>query len=75
GNSAQGISDMSLIGIVKAREFREMVLDQRDNITEQKHSSSESSAGISDTGSSEEIIALLKQMNETLKRIESKTGQ
>ena len=26
GNSAQGISDMSLIGIVKAREFREMVL-------------------------------------------------
>lgn len=71
GNSAQGVSDMSLIGIVKAREFREMVLDQRDDITDQKSSSSTPSVQDSDT----EMISLLKEMNETLKRIESKTGQ
>ena len=75
GNSAQGISDMSLIGIVSAREFREMVLDQRDDITD-KNGRSAAGAGSSSVPQSnapDEMISLLREMSETLKRIESKT--
>lgn len=74
GNSAQGLSDMSLIGIAGAREFREMVLDQRDEITD-KNSSAAAPAQVMDSGSRDDLILLLREMSETLKRIESKTGK
>lgn len=75
GNSSQGISDMSLIGIAGAREFREMVLDQRDEITDKNGSSSAKSGRGPGSDPISELIPILSEMNETLKRIESKTGK
>jgi putative membrane protein len=68
GQSAQGISDMTLYGIIDARNFREAVLDQRDITTDK---------GTSDTGSSastqsDAVLETLKTINETLGRIEKK---
>ena len=38
GNTGQGMSDLTLIGIIDAANFRNMVLDQRDNVTENRAS-------------------------------------
>lgn len=71
GQSAQGTADMSLIGIVDARKFREMVLDQRDEITEKQ--SGPASSAIPEK-SDHEILPLLKEIHQTLKNIEHKIG-
>lgn len=68
GQSGQGGTDMSLIGIVDSREFREQVIDQRDKITD-LGSSSSSTKAISGEGSSDET---LQAILETLQRIEKK---
>lgn len=68
GQSAQGGTDMSLIGIVDSREFREQVIDQRDKITD-LGSPLSSTKKISGEGSSEET---LQAILETLQRIEKK---
>jgi putative membrane protein len=68
GQSAQGGTDMSLIGIVDSREFREKVIDQRDKITDLGSSSSPSKPVSSDGESNETLQAIL----ETLQRIEKK---
>lgn len=66
GSSAQGGPDLSLIGIVDAFEFRSLVLDQRDKVTDNQGSDSSSS-------SSETTIEILKEIRDSLKRIESKS--
>jgi putative membrane protein len=68
GQSAQGGTDMSLIGIVDSREFREKVIDQRDKITD-LGSSSPPTKTVSDEGHSEDT---LQAILETLQRIEKK---
>lgn len=68
GQSAQGGTDMSLIGIVGSREFREQVIDQRDKITDLGSSSSSIKASSGDGTSKETLQAIL----ETLQRIEKK---
>ncbi|PWN07174.1 hypothetical protein DDZ15_07465 [Rhodohalobacter mucosus] len=76
GNAAQGVTDMSLIGIISAREFREMVLDQRDEITDKDSralAAAGSSSSFPQSNAPDEMVSLLREMNETLKRIESKT--
>ncbi len=70
GQSVQGAADMSLTGIIDARKFREMVLDQRDNITDKGH---EISAPVK-TESENELIPLLQEIHKTLKNIEAKVN-
>ena len=69
GQSVQSGTDMSLIGIVDAREFREAVIDQRDKITDLGSASTSSKK----TGTSQESSEdTLKAILETLQRIEKK---
>lgn len=68
GQSVQGASDMSLTGIIDARQFREMVLDQRDEITDR--APAESAAPAAQSG--HELESLIMEINETLKRIEKR---
>lgn len=77
GNSAQANADMKLIGIINSRDFRIKVLDQRDDITDYQSGSPSGSGTDGETASSalSELVPLLKQMNDTLKRIEEKTGR
>ncbi len=69
GQSVQGAADMSLTGIIDARKFREMVLDQRDQITDKSPESMQIQ-----TSDESEMIPVLKEILKTLKNIESKTG-
>lgn len=69
GQSAQGGTDMSLIGIVDAREFREKVIDQRDKITDLATSSASKTPSVSGQVDTEDT---LKAILETLQRIEKK---
>ena len=62
GNSASAGADLSLIGIVDAHEFRQMVFDQRDKVTENNSSPS---------NESESMVEVLKDIRESLKRIET----
>ncbi len=69
GQSVQGAADMSLTGIIDARKFREMVLDQRDQITDKSPESMQIQ-----TSDESEMIPVLKEILKTLKNIEKKTG-
>lgn len=63
GNTGQGMSDLTLIGIMDAANFRNKVLEQRDKVTENVSS-----------GSSEEpeTLKVLKDIRDSLVRIEGK---
>jgi len=67
GQSAQGGTDMSLIGIVDAREYREKVIDQRDKITDL--GASAAAKPVTEQGQEGET---LRAILETLQRIEKK---
>lgn len=67
GQSQQGNSDLKLIDIVDAAEFRNRVLVQRDKVTENVQAIAESS----DEESSKEI---LKNIRQSLQSIEQKMG-
>lgn len=74
GQSVQGGADMSLTGIIDARNFREMVLDQRDEITDFGSRPQEPASPAAGTGAPTEsdLLPLLREMNQTLKNIEQK---
>jgi hypothetical protein len=62
------MTDMKLIGIVDAPEFRKMVIEQRDDITYNRPGTREV-----DSGDNEHLLLpLLQEISETLKRIEKK---
>lgn len=65
GNSAQGISDLTLIGIIDAPDFRSRVLDQRDIVTENRGPASLDS---------ESSLDVLKEIRDSLQRLEQKLG-
>lgn len=67
-SQAQGFSDLSLIGIVDARNFRETVLDQRDEITDKSNPKPMQGNG----QNNEELLPLLKEIHLTLKSIEKR---
>lgn len=67
GNSATGSADLSLIGIVDAHEFRQMVFDQRDKVTDNASSSSEVG--------SESMVEILSDIRASIKAIEAKISQ
>lgn len=62
GNTGQNSADLSLIGIVDAVQFRNMVFEQRDKVTETSSS----------TERSENTVDLLIDIRNTLKSIEQK---
>jgi len=63
GNTGQGMSDLTLIGIIDAANFRNQVLDQRDKVTEN------TSAGSADQP---DTLEVLKEIRDSLKNIETK---
>ncbi|MDZ7806782.1 MAG: PH domain-containing protein [Gracilimonas sp.] len=62
GNTGQTSADLSLIGIVDAVDFRNMVFEQRDKVTEMS----------SGTEESENTTEILADIRNTLKSIEQK---
>jgi len=64
GSSAQGGPDLSLIGVIDAFDFRSLVLDQRDVVTENW-------GGSSSTNESEATVEILKDIRNSLTRIEN----
>ncbi len=68
GQSAQGMADMSLTGIVDARDFRQMVLDQRDEITDKSHYRNSGSSDNADPN----LALILQEIHQTLKSIDQK---
>lgn len=63
GNTGQNSADLSLIGIVDAVNFRNMVFDQRDQVTEMSSPSSEETESTTD---------LLLDIRNTLRSIDKK---
>jgi membrane protein YdbS with pleckstrin-like domain len=72
GQSVQGAADMSLTGIIDARKFREMVLDQRDLITDK---SSPSSGQTAQKPGDHELLPTLQKIQSTLESIDAKLGK
>lgn len=62
GNSAQGISDLTLIGIINPHQFRQKVFIQRDKVTDNTGSGQ----------SQEDTLQVLNDIRDSLKRIEAK---
>ena len=68
GNAMQCGADLSLIGIVGAKEFRNKVLEQRDLVT----SSGSNQATLTEQASDESLIEVLKDIRTSLANIENK---
>lgn len=68
GNTGQGVSDLTLIGIVDAAGFRQMVLEQRDVVTD----NSLPAPGGGEQGG--EVAGLLREIRDSLRRIEGNLG-
>ncbi len=66
GNSAAGSPDLTLIGIVNAADFRNKVFDQRDIVTENISSPA--------PNDSENMLSVLKEIRDSLKKIEDKSS-
>ncbi|MDR8391540.1 PH domain-containing protein [Aliifodinibius sp. S!AR15-10] len=64
-SNPQAGSDLTLIGIVGAAEFRQKVLEQRDIVTENIGSGSEEDS---------ETLQVLKEIRNSLQRLEQKLG-
>ncbi len=67
GNSGQGQSDLTLIGIKDAADFRAQVLEQRDVVTENRYNQPSNE----DNGN---VVKLLGEIRDSLKAIEQKMG-
>lgn len=68
GQSSQSASDMSLIGIIEAQQFREKVLDQRDIVTDIQTPGHKEKSGPNETS----LYPVLKDIHQTLIKIEEK---
>lgn len=66
GNSSDPTADLSLIGIVGAHDFRQLVFDQRDVVTDNSGSVGQSS---------ESMVEILSDIKEALLRIEKKMDE
>lgn len=66
GSSGQTGADLSLIGIVGATEFRNMVLEQRDSVTENRGSAGPGTS----VEDSDSVVTLLKEIRDSLQRLE-----
>lgn len=64
--SAQAASDLTLIGIIDAADFRARVLEQRDQVTD--------NVGTGSTEDRETSLEVLKEIRDSLQRLEQKLG-
>lgn len=69
GQSSANMTDMKLTGIVDAQKFRQMVIEQRDEITYNRTGSGASESAVE----GHPLLPLLQEISETLKRIEQKS--
>lgn len=69
GQSSASMTDMKLTGIMQAQKFRQMVIDQRDEIT---YNRSGTAAGES-SDAVHPLMPVLNEIAETLKKIEQQT--
>lgn len=67
GQGTEGVSDLTLIGIVDAADFRSRVLEQRDIVTENVGSVPMNADG-------ETRLDVLKEIRDSLLRLEQKLG-
>ena len=65
GGSAQGQADLTLIGIRGASDFRSLVLEQRDKVTDNKYEQDTQS-------STQDTLEVLKEIRDSLRTIEQK---
>ncbi len=65
GNTGQGMSDLTLIGIIDAPNFRNKVLEQRDKVTDNFAIGS---------GEAPDTVEILKEIRDSLRNIEDKIG-
>ncbi|MEO1022031.1 MAG: PH domain-containing protein [Bacteroidota bacterium] len=70
GSSVQNGADLSLIGIVDAEAFRQLVLDQRDRVTD--NTSTPSGSGNTGDVQNESLVEVLTEIRDSLKRIEQR---
>ncbi|MDX1671641.1 MAG: PH domain-containing protein [Balneolaceae bacterium] len=63
GNTGQGMSDLTLIGIIGASDFRNKVLEQRDRVTE--------NIGSGGGADRDEMLEILRDIRDSLGRIET----
>ncbi len=68
GNSSANMTDMKLLGIIDAAHFRQKVIEQRDEITFNRQGSDDDQTSTKD----HPLIPLLREISDTLKRIEDK---
>ncbi len=61
GQSKTGASDLTLVGIMDTPEFKDLILEQRENITVNRHSGASTSAG------GDEMLEVLKEIRDLLK--------
>ncbi|GAB5495868.1 MAG: PH domain-containing protein [Phycisphaerales bacterium] len=73
GQSGMGSSLVNLVGIRDAKGFRDAVLERRDEIAEGKSVSSAPTATA--PASSDDATELIREIRDTLARIETKLGQ
>lgn len=71
GQSGYGTADLSLTGIMDARQFRERVLDQRDEITNQQRNYADPDLTTQHSNNNH-MLTLLGSIHETLQSIEKK---
>lgn len=68
GQSSANMTDMKLIGIIDAQKFRQMVIEQRDEITYNR-----SGSVVNETADNDHpLLPLLQEISDTLKRMEKK---
>ena len=63
GNSSDGSADMSLIGIIDAMKFRDLVIEQRDLLSNNASPSGETQPGTEPS----ETVVLLREIRDLLK--------
>jgi putative membrane protein len=66
GGSAQGVADATLTGVMDAIEFRDAVLDQRDQVTQ---TGGAAPPVVASTGSSEDVLAEIRDSVRNIQKL------
>lgn len=72
GQSGMGGALVNLVGVRNAKDFRDAVLDRREELAEGKSSTSSAPAPTASTESQDASVELIREIRDTLSRIESK---
>ncbi len=72
GQSGMGGALVNLVGVRNAKDFRDAVLDRREELAEGKSSTSSAPVPASSPESQDASVELIREIRDTLSRIESK---